>query len=359
MRANASTLWVWVLLAGACGATGSEVASEQPAPSGRRCATRDVPQEEIDALARARPRFSAARRADASLVIPVHFHVIHDGPTGNLSDAEVAAQMNVLNEAYKTTPFTFQLVSTDRTDSAAWFTMSYGTAEERAAKTQLKKGDAATLNIYTANLGGGLLGWATFPFDYANEPVLDGVVLLYASLPGGGAAPYNLGDTGTHEVGHWLGLYHTFEGGCGNPGDEVADTPAEQSPADGCPTGRDSCGAPGLDPIENFMDYTDDACMDRFSAGQIDRMDQASLQFRPFQAVPAPNPNPDPDPDPTPPPPPPPGGTNEVGGSNPNPTAPGTAPDSLRVAGGGCSTGAAAGWLAWALLAAARRRRIR
>ncbi|MEW5249080.1 zinc metalloprotease [Microbulbifer discodermiae] len=224
-------------------------------------------------------------RPAGSVSVDVHFHVITDtSNNGALSSGDINNQMNVLNAAFADTPFTFNLASTTTTANNAWYNLNSGSAEETAMKSALRVGDATDLNIYVANIGGGLLGWATFPSNYASNPVRDGVVVLTGSLPGGDAAPYNEGDTMTHEVGHWLGLYHTFQGGCNGDGDFVADTPAERSPANGCPVGRDSCtkgkNASGLDPIHNFMDYTYDSCMYEFTTGQSNRADELSNVYR-------------------------------------------------------------------------------
>jgi hypothetical protein len=214
--------------------------------------------------------------------IDVYFHVITatDG-SGDVPDTMIAKQIDVLNAAYASTGWSFTLVKTTRTANNAWFRMGPGTGSEKQAKQALHEGTADDLNIYTANPSQGLLGWATLPSWYASDPSYDGVVVLYSSLPDGGAAPYDLGDTATHEIGHWMGLYHTFQGGCTAPGDEVDDTPYEASAAFGCPTGRDTCeNLDGLDPIYNFMDYTDDACMDEFTRNQDDRMDAMFSTYR-------------------------------------------------------------------------------
>lgn len=233
----------------------------------------------------ARPGDPTPAAAGTSGTINVYIHVITDAAgNGAPTTQMLSSQMSVLNAAYAASGWSFNVVGTDYTANTAWYTMQPGTTAERDAKSTLRKGTAADLNIYYANIGGGLLGWATFPSDYTRSPKMDGVVVLTSSLPGGTAAPYNQGDTATHEVGHWMGLYHTFQGGCARQtsgGDGVADTAAEKSPAYGCPTGRDSCGnLAGLDPITNFMDYTDDACMNSFTSGQTTRMATAYSTFR-------------------------------------------------------------------------------
>lgn len=262
-------------------------AEAAPAPLRRGCATVE-PDETVRAAIDQvlRSRAAAGFTAGQSVEIPVHFHVINKGrglANGDVTDAMILDQIQVLNEAYASTGFSFTLVSVDRTTNPTWYTMSLGSAAERQAKRALRVGGPDHLNIYTANPGGGLLGWATFPWDAQRNVIDDGVVLLHSTLPGGSAAPYNEGDTGTHEVGHWLGLFHTFQDGCRKSGDSVDDTPAERSPAYGCPVGRNTCpdqGAIQYDPIENFMDYTDDSCMNTFTPGQSKRMMDSWLTYR-------------------------------------------------------------------------------
>lgn len=228
--------------------------------------------------------------APGSVEVETVFHVV----TAETADRArytqlIDAQVDVLNDAYAgrtdgeaaaATPFRFDLTDTTYTVNPAWASLAPGKAE-RAMKRALHTGDSETLNVYVGDLGGGLLGYAYFPKDYSNgRDYVDGVVMLDESMPGGTAAPYNQGDTLTHEVGHWMALEHTFAGACSASGDGVSDTPREAVPQFGCPEGADTCAAPGLDPVHNFMDYSDDACMDTFTAGQARRMSNAWIEFR-------------------------------------------------------------------------------
>lgn len=264
--------------------------------SGARCGVRQVDDIEAAQIQQSVDRFMSQRqsslrggsayRTASSVIVPVYVHIITHNGAGDIPDSTIQAQIDVLNAAYGgltggvVTPFVFSLVSIDRTSNASWYAMSSGSSAESQAKTALRMGGKDALNIYTANPSGGILGWATFPSDYNRKPINDGVVILYSSLPGGSAVPYNEGDTATHEVGHWMGLYHTFQGGCAAKGDSVADTPAERSAAYGCPVGRDTCSSTGLDPITNFMDYSDDSCMNGFTTAQSARIDAQHLRYR-------------------------------------------------------------------------------
>lgn len=246
--------------------------------------------DEVAAMERDFASKKAERRAEfapevSGGTINVYFHVVNNGSRvsdGNASDQMIRKQIDVLNGAYFQWGWQFKLVSTDRTTNPDWYNNCYGKGEA-PMKDALHQGTAQDLNIYSCNPSGGILGFATFPSSYKSAPSRDGVVVLYSSLPGGTEAPYNEGDTATHEVGHWMGLYHTFQGGCSNSGDQVGDTAAERSPAFGCPIGRDTCAGkkyPGDDPIENFMDYTDDSCMFLFTQGQDSRMDAQFTAYR-------------------------------------------------------------------------------
>jgi hypothetical protein len=287
-----------VLLTGAprAGLTGSPAISA-PASLGRNCGTAAPDPTRMAEIENSFEKFQQTRggkKSDGTITIPVYFHVINKGSgieNGDVPDHMLRAQLKVLNDSYAGatggagTPFRFELAGIDRTTNEDWFEMGIQSIQERQAKAALRRGGPDALNFYTTN-GGGYLGWATFPSNYHSQPAQDGVVVLYSSLPGGDCCdgvPYNQGDTGTHEVGHWLGLYHTFQNGCSTNNDYVDDTAAEVGPAFGCPVGRDTCTRskyPGVDPVFNFMDYTEDPCMFEFTSGQSKRMEGMYAQYR-------------------------------------------------------------------------------
>jgi hypothetical protein len=215
--------------------------------------------------------------------VPVYFHVMRDAAgNGDVTDKQISQQVAVLNTTFAgkessaaaNTGFTFTLAGVDRFNDNQWH-------QDKSSSTYRKltrKGGANALNIWLVDFK--YLGIATFPWDYAKAPAIDGIRVHYDSLPGGSIANFNLGETATHEAGHWFGLYHTFQGGCTATNDEVADTPAQASPTSGCPEGRDSCASAGLDPIHNYMDYSWDTCYTQFTPGQSARASQMWAAYR-------------------------------------------------------------------------------
>jgi hypothetical protein len=223
-----------------------------------------------------------------SATVPVYFHVVTDGDLGNLSAKQIGTQITVLNRTFAgreggvASGFTFELAGITRTDDAVWYA-SRSAGAEHELKKALKQGGDNALNVYSTS-GGAYLGWAYLPeITDTAQAYLDGVVIDWRTLPGVSDAyegAFDRGETLTHEAGHWLNLEHTFYGGCNRTGDFVDDTPAQKTPSSGCPIGKDTCPAPGTDPIHNYMDYSFDTCYTEFTAGQAQRMHDSWLLYR-------------------------------------------------------------------------------
>jgi hypothetical protein len=219
----------------------------------------------------------------AGASVPTYVHVMADSQgNGDVTNKQIRDQIAVLNETFggqessaaANTGFTFTLAGTDRFFNDQW----HNDKQSQSYRKATRQGGANALNIWLVDFA--YLGIATFPWDYAKHPGIDGIRVHFDSIPGGSITNFNLGETATHEAGHWLGLYHTFQGGCKEPNDEVADTPAQSSPTSGCPEGRDSCALPGLDPIHNYMDYSWDSCYTQFTPGQSTRMSDMWTAYR-------------------------------------------------------------------------------
>ena len=259
------------------------------APTGRDGMVREPA---LGQAAKALPAAAQGRAARLpgtfSATVEVYFHVITSAGQGNLTSKQIADQIRVLNTTFGggeggvDTGFSFQLAGTTYTENKRWFATKTGA--EHDMKKALKQGDDSDLNVYSTS-GAGYLGWAYYPsITESNQSYLDGIVLNWRTVPGASTAyagRYDLGETLTHEIGHWLNLAHTFDGGCKEPGDYVDDTPAMSVPTSGCPEGKDSCpDMPGLDPIHNYMDYSYDTCYTEFTPGQTQRAQDAWLYYR-------------------------------------------------------------------------------
>jgi hypothetical protein len=238
-----------------------------------------------------------------NVTIPVVVHIVWNTTTENISDAQIQSQLTVLNNDFRrlnadvaNTPSAFSsltadaninfcLATTDPNGNATngivrvqTAVTAFGTNDQ--VKSSSTGGSNAWdrnryLNIWVCDISGGILGYAQFPGGTAST---DGVVIdyQYFGTTGTATAPFNKGRTGTHEVGHWLNLYHIWgDDGTGCTGsDLVSDTPNQGSENYGCPVfPKVSCSnGPNGDMFMNYMDYTDDACMFMFSTGQAARM---------------------------------------------------------------------------------------
>ncbi len=173
-----------------------------------RCGVQDLSPEEVQQLRDAFNQWiGQGNRVTGGVIvtIPVSFHIIrYDNGAADVTDQQINDQISVLNSSYLNTNFQFSLYSIERINNTSWTTHTYGSQQEIDMKQSLGDDPSHTLNFYTCALSGGLLGYATFPWSYPENSYMHGVVVKYSSLPGGSEPNYNEGDTGTHEVGHYV-----------------------------------------------------------------------------------------------------------------------------------------------------------
>ena len=277
-------------------------------PTERKCASNEVLEEQLNADPSLRQRMAAIeeftqrvaanpsqyRLVGNTIEIPVVVNVLYKTNAQNISLAQIQSQIDVLNKDFSATnsdyntPNTYQGVrsgdigvrfvidntTTDivrkQTNKQSW---QLNDGMKKSAQGGINPTSPTTkLNIWVCNLASGYLGYAQFP---GGSSATDGVVIDDNAMgtTGTAAAPFDKGRTATHEVGHWLNLRHIWgDATCGN--DQVGDTPLHNTANYGCPAAnhKSTCTGTPLEMTMNYMDYTDDACMYMFSAGQKTRM---------------------------------------------------------------------------------------
>ncbi len=237
---------------------------------------------------------SLASRSENLITIPVVVHIVYNDVAENISDDQVRSQIEVLNKDFRRKNTDTTSLWSVAADAGIEFCLatrdpaglptsgitrtptlitSFATTGDNVKYSSKGGKDAwpadSYLNIWVCDITGSVLGYAQFP---GGKPETDGVVVDYKVFgTGPNVTPgFHLGRTATHEVGHWLNLKHIWgSGDCVND-DLVADTPKAEGPNYGCQKGHWSCGS--IDMVENYMDYSNDDCMNLFTAGQKTRM---------------------------------------------------------------------------------------
>jgi hypothetical protein len=280
-------------------------ASQESVPSLRACAAMEVLEAQMNADPKLRVRRENIERltqemiqsgrinAEGKIEIPVVVNVIYRTASENISEAQIQSQIDVLNEDFNATnsdvgqtpslfassvadidiQFVLQGINRKYSSKRSW---SLSDAMKRTSQGGLNPTDPTrVLNFWVVNKivdrGNTILGYAQFPGGPSST---DGVVVGYNFFGRVGtlSAPFNKGRTATHEVGHWLNLYHIWgDQTCGT--DLVGDTPTHNTYNFGCPAfpHRSTCSGTPVEMTMNYMDYTDDACMYMFTAGQKSR----------------------------------------------------------------------------------------
>ncbi|KAJ0120080.1 metalloprotease mep1 [Diaporthe amygdali] len=265
------------------------------AAANEKCGSSEPEPEALQAAAKLRdaqraegtPSRAALQRRDEGLLITTYVHVVEDQQhAGFVTDKMIDDQMTVLNETYAPHNIQFTVANVSHTVNDAWTAQ----ARIREKALALRRGGYDALNLYLdtglMTNAGSATGLCSFPVEDpagtgingTSWAIYDGCFVSPGTMPGGPGVPWepadNKGKTATHEVGHWLGLFHVFDGfDCAGDGEFVDDTPATQVATVGCPTSQDSCpDQPGLDPIHNYMDYASHDCITEFTPLQEERM---------------------------------------------------------------------------------------